>query len=119
MYRLIFVNIYFYKYIYYNKKILIIRSYKNILNLFPFIGKDFYYYSHPDCDLFRLRSFNDKQIFCDLKCATISSGLSLNTSICNITFKKKTDLFSKQRTYYENIYELSFYKHFIIKIQNW
>ena len=91
------------------------RSYKNILNLFPFIGKDFYYYSHPDCDLFRLRSFNDKQIFCDLRCANISNGLSLNTLICDITFKKKASLFSKQRTCYKDIYELSFYKHFIIE----
>ena len=91
------------------------RSYKNILNLFPFIGKDFYYYSHPDCNLFRLRNFNDEQIFCDLRCANISSGLSLNTSICDITFKKKTSLSSKQRTCYKDIYELSFYKHFIIE----
>ena len=91
------------------------RSYGNILNLFPFIGKDFYYYSHPDCDLFRLRNFNDEQIFCDLRCANISSGLSLNTSICDITFKKKTSLSSKQRTCYKDIYELNFYKHFIIE----
>ena len=90
-------------------------SYSKVLDLYPFIGKNFYEYSHPDRDIIRMRNSNNLNIFCDLHCLHVTCNLYFNTTVKYIIFKKKTGFFSKERTSYKNFYELNFYEDFVIE----
>ena len=86
-------------------------SYSKVLDLYPFIGKNFYEYSHPDRDIIRMRNSSNPNIFCDLHCLHVTCNLYFNTTVKYIIFKKKTGFFSKERTSYKNFYELNFLIH--------
>lgn len=86
-------------------------EYEKIIEMYPFIEKDFYNYKESISDVIKMRNKHDKSIFCSLHYSEI---INKKVFVNYIVFFKKT-LFKTQKINYNGFYEIAFYKHYVIE----
>lgn len=86
-------------------------EYKKIIEMYPFIEKDFYNYKESMNDVIKMRNKYDKSIFCILYYSEI---INKKVVIDCIVFFKKT-LFKTQKINYNGFYEIVFYNNYVIE----
>ena len=86
-------------------------EYEKVIEMYPFIEKDFYNYKESMNDVIKMRNKYDKSMFCTLYYSEI---INKKVIIDCIVFFKKT-LFKTQKMNYNGFYEIDFYNHYVIE----
>ena len=86
-------------------------EYEKIIEMYPFIEKDFYNYKESINDTIKMRNKYDKSIFCTLYC---SENVDKKVFIDCIVFFQKT-LLKIQKINYNGFYEIDFLNNYVIE----
>lgn len=82
-----------------------------MIEMYPFIEKDFYNYKESINDTIKMRNKYDKSIFCTLY---YSENANNKVFIDCIVFFEKT-LFKTQKINYDGFYEIYFYDYYVVE----
>ena len=86
-------------------------KYEKLIEMYPFIEKDFYNYKESTNDIIKMRNKYNKSIFCNLHYSkTIDEKVFIN---CIVFFKKT--FFKTRKINYNNFYEIVFYDRCIVE----
>ena len=86
-------------------------EYKKVIEMYPFIEKDFYSYKESTNHIIKMRNKYNKSIFCNLcYLKTIDKKIFIDY----VVFFKKT-LFKTQKINYNGFYEIVFNYHYVIE----
>lgn len=86
-------------------------EYEKVIEMYPFIEKDFYKYKESMSDTIKMRNKHDKSIFCTLY---YSENTNNKVFIDCIVFFQKT-LFKTEKINYNGFYEIVFYDHCVVE----
>lgn len=86
-------------------------EYEKVIELYPFIEKDFYNYEESMNNVIKMRNRYNKSIFCNLHCSEIINN---KVVIDCIIFFEKT-FFKTQKINYNGFYEIVFYNDYAIE----
>src|SRR5574344_1891203 len=86
-------------------------EYEKVIEMYPFIEKDFYSYKESTNHIIKMRNKYNKSIFCNLcYLKTIDKKIFIDY----VVFFKKT-LFKTQKINYNGFYEIVFNDHYVIE----
>ena len=86
-------------------------KYEKLIEMYPFIEKDFYNYKESTNDIIKMRNKYNKNIFCNLY---YSKTIDKKVFIDCIVFFKKT-FFKTRKINYNGFYEVVFHDHHVIE----
>ena len=86
-------------------------EYEKVIEMYPFIEKDFYKYKESINDTIKMRNKYNKSIFCTLYYSEI---IDKKVFVNCIVFFEKT-LFKTQKINYNGFYEIYFLNHYVIE----
>ena len=86
-------------------------EYEKVIEMYPFIEKDFYSYKESTNHIIKMRNKYNKSIFCNLCYLKI---IDKKIFIDYVVFFKKT-LFKTQKINYNGFYEIVFNDHYVIE----